>query len=91
MVRGIFKGRDSNLPDILQKAHNLPVSQGETIINLLLLVVIFLLYELAKQLNYLTGKKIKIFTFNLQDKIFLPSRKSKKKPIEPPQLQKFVS
>ncbi|MGI8420425.1 MAG: hypothetical protein ACR2LN_07355 [Candidatus Levyibacteriota bacterium] len=40
------------------------MSQGETLISILLIVIAYLLYHIAKQLSYLTGKKLKFTFFN---------------------------
>jgi hypothetical protein len=50
------------------------MSQGETIISLLLLVIIYFLYHIAKQLSYLTGKRLKISFMNWQN---LPYKRPK--------------
>lgn len=57
------------------------MSQGETVISILLLVIIFFLYQIAKQLSYLTGRKIRISLFNWQQQyLSFPHKKSKKQP-----------
>lgn len=40
------------------------MSQGEVIIAFLLAVIAWLLYQIAKQLSYLTGRRIKLSIFN---------------------------
>lgn len=43
---------------------NHTMTLGETLITLLLIVIAFLLYQIAKQLSYITGKRIKISLYN---------------------------
>ena len=40
------------------------MSQGETLISIILIVIAYFLYHIAKQLSYLTGKRLKISIFN---------------------------
>ncbi len=55
------------------------MSQDETLISVLLLIIIYFLYHIARQLSYLTGRKIKFTLFNLQTSKFkLPPKKQKK-------------
>jgi len=55
------------------------MTQGETIIALLLLIIIYFLYHIARQLSYLTGKKIKISFMNWQTPQFkIPKKQTKK-------------
>ena len=58
------------------------MSQGETLISLLLLVIIYFLYHIAKQLSFLTGKRLKISFFKFGNssipKIAKPKEKEEK-------------
>lgn len=61
------------------------MSFGETIISALLLVIAYFLYHIAKQLSYLTGKRIKITLFNKElynglKRKFTEEKKTKEKP-----------
>jgi hypothetical protein len=63
------------------------MTTGETLITLLLIIIVYLLYHIAKQLSYLTGKRIKISFLNWQvNKPFqipkLPVKPTKKTPPE---------
>lgn len=40
------------------------MAQGESFISIILIVIAYLLYQIAKQLSYLTGKRLKISLFN---------------------------
>lgn len=56
------------------------MTQGETLISLLLIIIAYLLYQIAKQLSYLTGKKLKISFFKWDNAKPLPrSVKQKEK------------
>jgi len=39
------------------------MSQGETLISLLLILVVYFLYQIAKQLTYVTGKRMRLPQF----------------------------
>lgn len=52
------------------------MSQGETLISILLALIAYFLYQIAKQLSYLTGKRIK---FGLRIPKFTSENFKKKK------------
>jgi hypothetical protein len=59
------------------------MAQGETLISILLLIIIYFLYQITKQLSYLTGKRFKISFFNWHSyKPILKPKQSSKKPPE---------
>jgi hypothetical protein len=59
------------------------MTQGETFISILLVIIIYFLYHIAKQLSYLTGKRLKISFFNWQtNKISFKPKPHKKDPPE---------
>jgi hypothetical protein len=59
------------------------MTQGETLISILLLIIIYFLYHIAKQLSYLTDRKIKISLFKPQQyKSSILPKKTKKQPPE---------
>ena len=39
--------------------YNVCMSSGESLISIILLFIAYMLYQIAKQLSYLTGRKIK--------------------------------
>jgi len=73
---------------ILKRAEHdillLYMSSGETIISILLGVISYFLYQIAKQLSYLTGKRLKMrFSlprFNLPQSISKKSAEKEKLP-----------
>jgi hypothetical protein len=58
------------------------MSTAETIIIFLLAVIAWFLYQIAKQLSYMTGKRIKLSIFNrqVQGVSFKTKLKTKSKP-----------
>lgn len=57
------------------------MSQGESLIAIILAVIAFLLYQIAKQLTYLTGRKMKNPFNNMGSKAgFKPKPKPPEKP-----------
>ena len=59
------------------------MAQGETLISILLLIIIYFLYHIVKQLSYLTGKRFKISFFNWQSyKPIFKQKQPSKKPSE---------
>lgn len=58
------------------------MSTGESLIVSLLTVIAWLLYQIVKQLSYLTGKRIKMSIFNrqVQGVQFKSKSKAKSKP-----------
>jgi len=53
------------------------MTQGETIISLLLIVIAWILYQIAKQLSFLTGRKIKFSFPRFTQKVRLPETRKK--------------
>jgi hypothetical protein len=56
------------------------MTQGESVISILLIVIVYFLYQIIRQLSYITGKRLKISFFNWQINKFprkqnLPKRK----------------
>jgi hypothetical protein len=62
------------------------MNSGETLIILLLSVIAYFLYHIAKQLSYLTGKRLKFTFFNWQGSKSFPKRRVKEKSEPEPQL-----
>jgi len=56
------------------------MSKGETLISLLLIIIAYLLFQILKQLSYLTGRRFKISFFNWQSykPVFKNKQSSKK-------------
>lgn len=59
------------------------MTTGETFISLLLIVIAYFLYHIAKQLSYLTGKRLKISFMQWGGRTQYPLRKTRKE--EPPE------
>lgn len=68
------------------------MSTSESLIVLLLIVIAWFLYQIAKQLSYLTGKRIRFAPFNkqLQGMRFKSKLKAKTKENEVP-LEKLTN
>ncbi|MBA3723451.1 MAG: hypothetical protein H0W89_00965 [Candidatus Levybacteria bacterium] len=60
------------------------MTTGETLIAFLLAIIIWLLYQIAKQLSYMTGKRLKFSFFNqqIQRFRFKTKPKAKEEPFE---------
>jgi uncharacterized protein involved in outer membrane biogenesis len=59
------------------------MNEGESFISILLVIIIYFLYQIARQLSYITGKKIKISFFNWQNyKPYIKQKSQKKTPTE---------
>jgi hypothetical protein len=67
------------IPSTFALLYNSFMSQGETLISILLIVIAYLLYHIAKQLSYLTGRKIKFSFFNWRNTKSLPKYPKKEK------------
>jgi len=73
----------NQLPNPKGMTYNHHMTQGESLISILLIIIIYLLYQIAKQLSYLTGKRLKISFFNWQiNKIHFKQKPPKKSPPE---------
>jgi len=50
------------------------MTTGETLIALLLIIIAYFLYHIAKQLSYLTGKRLKISFFKWHSSTYFSSK-----------------
>jgi hypothetical protein len=72
-------------PKVQKKMYNMFMSQGQTVISLLLIIIIYFLYHITRQLSYLTGKRLKISFMNWQTPQFkFPKPHPKKQNPNPP-------
>jgi len=62
------------------------MNSGETLIIFLLGIIAYFLYQIAKQLSYLTGKRLKFTFFNWQGSKSFPKRRVKEKSESDPHL-----
>ena len=63
------------------------MTQGESFISILLIIIAYLLYQIAKQLSYLTGKRLKISFFNWQITKPVPKHKPSSQTTPPERLK----
>ena len=60
------------------------MTQGEFVISILLIIIAYFLYQITKQLSYITGKRLKISFFNWQINKF-PRKQNLPKKKDPPE------